>query len=725
MKEWLLDTNRLARASQYIAVALLPLPLVCVVLKLWRADLRVPLHYNGDALVHLLFIKGIVENGWYWQNPFVGMPTGLKMYDLPAVDNSDAVILWLISFFSSNAIVVLNIFYLLTFPLIAVSSFYVFRRFNFSFVTSLCCSLLYTFLPYHFMRDESHLFLSAYYFIPLVVMVMLWTASEKFFDHVEGQKPKFKPRGGKFILSVVICVVMGSKGVYYPFFSCFLLLIAGLSGSINRRTLRPLAVAVILIVVTTTTLVVNFSPTFLNSYRHGNVGVAERNLAGPEIYGLKISQLVLPVTGHRIDYLRAKKDFYNKFTNMTENDAASLGLIGTIGFLALIVVLFYRRRDNALLAELSVLNLFAVMLGTIGGFGSLFALLVSPSIRSYNRISVFIAFFALFAVAVGADYAYRRLKTKRARIVFCVVAGVVALGGILDQTTNGFVPQYAWIKAEFRSDEEFVHNIEASLPPGAMIFQLPYVTFPENPPVNKMVDYDHFRGYVHSRTLRWSYGAMKNRDGDLWQRLVATMPLEEFVQTLCFADFSGIYIDRNGYEDTGTAMLAELSNLLHAQPLISANGRLAFFSLVDYTRQLHEKYPGNEWEAKHDTSLYPLMVDWTGGFSGFEVNTEKNWRWCSSEGELRFRNGSQQTRKVYLEMSFASGYPQFDDLILSGLISERLKTNASPAPYSKTITVPPGESVIKFTSTGKPINAPLDPRTLVFRVENFTMRIIE
>src|ERR1044072_6089056 len=409
MKKWLLDTNRLARLSQYILVALLPLPLVCFVLKLWRADLCVPLHYNGDALVHLLFIKGIVENGWYWQNPFVGMPTGLKMYDLPAVDNSDAVVLWLISIFSSNAVVVLNIFYLLTYPFTALTSFYVFRRLKFSFVSSLCCSLLYTFLPYHFMRDESHLFLSAYYFIPLVVMVMLWTTSGEFFDHVEGQKPKFNPRGSKFILSVVICVLMGSKGVYYPFFSCFLLLIAGLSGSINRKTLRPLAMAVVLIAVTSTVVMVNFSPTLLNRYRHGNVGVGERNLAGPEIYGLKISQLVLPVTGHRIDYFRAKKDFYNKFTNMTENDAATLGLIGTIGFLALLAVLFFRRRDNALLAELSILNLFAVLLGTIGGLGSLFALFVSPAIRSYNRISVFIAFFALLAVAVGADYAYRRL----------------------------------------------------------------------------------------------------------------------------------------------------------------------------------------------------------------------------------------------------------------------------------------------------------------------------
>ena len=91
MKNWFLDSDRLKRASQYIAAAILCALILCFLLKLWRADLRVPLHYNGDALIHTMFIKGIVENGWYWQNPRLGAPGGLQMYDIPAVDNSAAV----------------------------------------------------------------------------------------------------------------------------------------------------------------------------------------------------------------------------------------------------------------------------------------------------------------------------------------------------------------------------------------------------------------------------------------------------------------------------------------------------------------------------------------------------------------------------------------------------------------------------------------------------------
>jgi phosphoglycerol transferase len=112
-----------------------------------------------------------------------------------------------------------------------------------------------------------------------------------------------------------------------------------------------------------------------------------------------------------------------------------------------------------------------------------------------------------------------------------------------------------------------------------MVFQLPYVPFPENPNVNKMSDYDLYRGYLHSKSLRWSYGAMKGRDSDAWQRSVASRPLGEFVGEISKAGFKGIYIDRFGYEDNGANIESELSHILKSKPIVSENGRLAFYEL--------------------------------------------------------------------------------------------------------------------------------------------------
>jgi len=725
MKLRILDNERFRSVSQYLAAALLSLLIVLLLLKLYRADFKVPLHYNGDALLHSMFIKGIIENGWYWQNPQLGAPGDLKMYDFPAVDNSAAVVLKFLTLFSSHPIVVLNLFYLLTFPLIAISALYVLRQFNISFGPALFGSLLYTFLPYHFMRDESHLFLSAYYFIPLVVMVLLWIAS--------GQLSAGRNR--RFVLSVVICVLVGSSGVYYPFFTCYLLLIAGIAAAFIRKTAKALGVAAILIAVTFATVLINASPTLIYLYRHGDAHVTERSPAGPEIYGLKIAQLLLPITGHRVGVLNSIKKKYNENTVMTENDAAALGLAGSLGFLALIARLFFRRRtDDAtdrsrMLDDLSVLNIFAVLLATIGGFSSIFGVLVSAGIRSYNRISVFIAFFSLLTVTLALEYFYARVvKSNGAAVVFYVVGAVVLVCALLDQSSRDYVPQYQQIHAEYQSDQELVRNIEASLPARSMIYQLPYVPFPEHPRVNTMVDYDHFRGYLHSQHLRWSYGAMKKREDDLWQRQTAALPVDQLVETLGFAGFGGIYLDRHGYEDHGAAIETEVSSALGTTPVVSRNGRLVFFNTSDYNARLRQKYSESEWQARQERALHPIMLDWLGGFSGFESSPDKNktWRWSSNEGELHIHNTANRKRRIRVDLYFATGHEQFSDLAITGAsLSDNLKINANPQFYSKMIDISPGETVIRFASNAPRVNAPLDPRYLVFRIEDFKLTELE
>ena len=695
--------------------------------------MRVPLSYNGDALLHATFIKGLIDNGWYWQNKYLAAPTGLEMYDFPAVDTVPILIIKFITLFTSNPFLALNLFYLLTFPLVTIFALFVFRQFNFSYGTSLVSSLLYTFMPYHFMRGESHLFLNAYYLVPLIVMLLLWVVSGKLFrsDTGEGSTPILNLTRREVILSIVICVLAGSSGLYYPFFSCFLMLVAGVLAYARFKNLRAVVPAVVLTGVIAVTTLINVSPTLYYRYKHGDAGVTLRGPNEAETYALKIAQLVLPITGHRIGALRTRKDLYNTSPLVNENDTAALGVVGTIGFIALFAFLFLGTRRNivdpaqpgTLLHDLSLLNLASVLLGTIGGIGSLVAYLAFPGIRSYNRISIFIAFFALFTVSIGVDRIFGKTRTQTTRrLAFYVALGLLLFLGVLDQTTKYYVPDYEGTKASFSSDAAFVKSIERVLPPGDMIFQLPYVPFPEHPGFNKMVDYDHFRAYLHSSRLRWSYGAMKFRERDLWQKQLINLPTNRFVQALAFSGFSGLYIDRYGYSDKGQSKEAELSAALGVSPTVSQDGRLVFFDMTPFNQRLRQEH-SHDWAQQEDLALHPLFLDWTGGFSGLESSANKTWRWSSETGELRFGNNAERPRTVTLEMAFATGYGEESDLVLSGLISEQLKVNENPRSYSKTITIPPGSHVIRFTSNARRVDAPLDPRVLMFRVENF--RLVE
>src|SRR4030095_5703137 len=140
----------------------------------------------------------------------------------------------------------------------------------------------------------------------------------------------------------------------------------------------------------------------------------------------------------------------------------------------------------------------AVLLGTIGGLGSLVAFFGLPQVRAYNRVSIFIAFFSLFAVALGLDrFNQRYLQSNVKQALFGAVLGLIFAIGLLDQISPRFLPDYRRAEDEFMSDEVFVKKIESALGPGSMVFQLPVVSFPENPKVHRLNDYDLVRGYLH------------------------------------------------------------------------------------------------------------------------------------------------------------------------------------------------------------------------------------
>ena len=236
---------------------------------------------------------------------------------------------------------------------------------------------------------------------------------------------------------------------------------------------------------------------------------------------------------------------------------------------------------------LSILNLSAVLLATIGGFGTIVAYLIIPEIRCYNRMSIFIAFFAIFTVIILLEeFSRRYIKTSTSRQLFSVFIGLILIVGVLDQTSYSFVPSYAPTKAEFLKDENFVNSIEAIMPENAMIFQLPYVPFPENPQVNQMYDYSHLRAYLHSKDLRWSYGVIKGRPGDYWQKVVTSLPVEDMVKTLLRAGFDGIYIDSYGFQDYGAKLIPNISKILGKEPLVSSDQRLYFFDMTVYNKEL-------------------------------------------------------------------------------------------------------------------------------------------
>src|SRR5438270_4621835 len=193
--------------------------LTFLALHLWDASLRIPFAYNGDANQNQMFVKGVLEHGWYQHNPNLGAPFGQTLYDFPVLsgDNLQIVLMKLIGIFSSDSALVMNLFFLLTFPLTAAIAFGVCRALGLSSPAACAVGVLFALLPYHFIRGEEHVFIAAYYAVPLSV----------YFAVVALRGEPLPLRGRRaVVLMIVACVVIGSAHVYYAAFGIALLLFA-------------------------------------------------------------------------------------------------------------------------------------------------------------------------------------------------------------------------------------------------------------------------------------------------------------------------------------------------------------------------------------------------------------------------------------------------------------------------------------------------------------------
>ena len=99
----------------------------------------------------------------------------------------------------------------------------------------------------------------------------------------------------------------------------------------------------------------------------------------------------------------------------------------------------------------------ALLLASIAGFGSIIGIFVR-FIRGYNRISPYIAFFALLAVGLTAEKRLTRRTGKAARLCRGVV--VLLAYGYWEQQ-GLFSPKYEEVQKSWHQDEAFMAEVEA------------------------------------------------------------------------------------------------------------------------------------------------------------------------------------------------------------------------------------------------------------------------
>jgi hypothetical protein len=809
------------RLAWYLGALALTCILIFLGLRLDRVNLRAPFYYDLDALLILPMVKATTERGLggHWRNDRMGAGVTadrpsqiMELHDFPVIDLLHFTVIWLLSKVVTHVVVLFNLYFLLTFPLTTLTAMIVFRHLGLTLPAAAVGGLLYSFLPYHYQRWENHYFLAAYWMVPLSLLPIFAICSGRFpfFQRMPNGTYERRIRSTRTIGYVILGAGVASAGAYYAFFACALTAFAGLYSWAVYRSWRALAAAGAVIAVIVVVGLLHHIPSIIYQWKYASNPITNRQPEEADSYGLKIAHLVLPIPDHNLSILANLRVRYLVPNRASEGEnSGSLGIVGTAGLLGLLIVILLPYRRGWPYGPLAALMLFAVLLGTIGGFGSVFNLVVMSQIRAYNRISVFIAFFCLLAALWTIDrYLVTRrwpvplhyviyplipplwfllvllrktgpawrdraerfrhsLSTRTASGTLFAWAGIFLIG-FLDQTP------YAWFKSgitktinshagRFLADEQFFAEIEATMPPGSKVFCLPYAPFPEHSAIAKMPVYEHARGYIHTRTLIWSYGAMKNREADAWHLNVAAPVMAEpfdklprvvvaFVDRIVCAGFDGLLIDTRGFTltkdgDRARAIMTAISirhaDLVQARTkrqiqdaerltvIPHADSRQFFIDLRPYREELRQAFPGHYEELTRKEQDWVALL-WLDGFESPEQPIYHDLiRFAPRKASAWFVNPSNRDRKFGLWMTFGADTPGPFQMRLSGLVHDEFTLDRPPTDWSGgfparsgesryyEVTVPPGRHPIRFHCTPPSHFVPADNRRHCFFIMFF------
>ena len=584
----------------YIATAVLTTLLLVPILRLDQADLRVPLQPGGDETYYEgIIVKPLVTQLWYLDNPSLSAPGQLHLQDFPTgTDGLLFLMMKVIAVVTRDTSVTINVFYLLTYPLAALGMLFAARYLGLGRTLAVTVAILFAFAPYHLHRGEAHIALSAYFMLPIGLVIALRIDS-LLGPVVGGFEPAERPAWRviftrrSFIVACAFSVLVAFTGVYYAFFYGVMLMVVAARRAVQRRRWAPLAVPVILGAVVAAAVLAGNLPTLIYQQQNGvDQSAAPRTVSDAELYAFRPVQLILPTTNHRIPLLAAKAMHYNQYLGAlnpafaNESRVAALGAIASLGFGFLLVWPLFGMRVVATskwaryrLGDLASINLIMLLLGTVGGLGYLIAATITPMLRGYNRVSIVIAMVALLAVGAIVDRA--TLRFTRARWLPWAAAVLLLCLGIFDQTARVYPQTYRDLKAVNQSEREFAASAQKLLPSQSMVFQLPYGQFPYpgRTPPNGTGPYDLLLPYIYSDGLRWSSGAMIGRATAAWQEKVTALAVPEMLQQIRDAGFSAVYVDRLGYEDKGLQIVADLEAALGAPDVASADGRMVLWRI--------------------------------------------------------------------------------------------------------------------------------------------------
>lgn len=580
---------RPAETPRVIALIIVSILIWCYAYDRWDANAwNTPLEYGFEgATSDAMLIHGIATASQRNENIPFGSKT-IKALNAPFEAHWEDYILaeewnfWLPGFLGklTGVFTGVNLTVLLSQVLAVLALYAAARAVAVDWRLAAGAGLLFGFSRMAFARQVHHLTVGAYWHVPLCLLVCYWIGTG-------GLVWRSRP----FWIAIAVAVLTGWQNAYYTFlflqlafFACAFRFLRG-DKATSKSGGAVIATALASFAST------NLDTLFYRLFNGPNPGAVARNYQWLEYYALKPLDLFVPPPDHNMPLMAdlGAQYFSNVMVPGETPPSCYLGLAGIIALGWLVVVTLQRacsKHESALPVEtwqVGWISLYSI----VGGLNGLAGLLGFQLFRSTNRFSIFI-------LAIVLLFAIRRLsiRCKDAVTLWSITVAAVLIGlwdqmpssqaraqADIDLKSNSerarlwtnFPPALQDVsatKAVIDSDRTFTKELEKRLPQGAMVFQLPVVDFPESPAPG-ISSYDHFRPYLYTEKLRFSFGAIKGRPREQWQRQLTGLPLPEIISRLQTYGFAALYVNRRGVKDNGEPLIKALAEMGYTETIYS------------------------------------------------------------------------------------------------------------------------------------------------------------
>jgi phosphoglycerol transferase len=597
-----------------------------------------------DAILEYATAKALQAMGWGNVNPSLGFPYGQDWSHFPALDALNRVELYVLGRFL-DPISALNSLTILSYVGIPILMYCALRNLHVSRFFAVAGSVALTLIPYHF--DYEHAALNNYLVVPVGIFWLSLLLNSD--SAIKGY------RRTALWIGILAGVVIGLSNSYYAVFFLLLGAVALIfrwrsAPDEMRLRARILLYAVPLFSFLAYQLFVRLLREIPASMTSANRLVEESYTWGGKFVSLFTIAGDTFASRNPANARLSESLVTSNWTGILASHSASV-VAASLVTGVLVLVLIFGGAGNRSVTSRAVsfarswagLWLVTVGLFTTSGLGVIFAALVTPQIRVWQRSSVLIAALSVTVVAILATHASVWLKKHGSNKARAVRGALYLLAGllVLDPLTGSLpAPIDAQTPATMKA---FVRAGESQVGRECAVLSIPTQAFPEAVPRGSMLAYDLLLPYLFSNSWKYSYGAISSQLGSRWTDHLAIDPSSQAAQAKGLG-FCALLVDAKGLDENSAGIDQYLGAL--GSPVSVADQRWYLFDLG---------------RIAADESAIRLLTEpelvFGEGWASPEMNAEgRVTRWIDdSEAAFQVWNPSNEDSRLKMNYALSAG----------------------------------------------------------------------